>query len=229
MSVVNINLTADHAWLACDTLQFDTAGRPHSFACKATLLPHISAVVGYRGITGLHHALNEFLNGGAFLEHGAESAAPLLPAVLRDERAAMLGRYPDHADHIKAQVWLLGWAPTEKRFAGWRLSSDEDDFLPTRLKPGTYLEPGPGEHYIPPAVLRSPDQLVQTVVAQRAMSALNREAGGNDLGIGGDVLLVQIDRTGMRITKAHRFEDFAQVRNELRERHVGRSATSAAA
>lgn len=215
MSVANIHIAADRVWLASDTLQF-LDGRPHSFASKCSLWPHLYALAGFRGLVGLHHRLDCWMNGWAV---DVEDAAARLPAPLCAWRDDLRREFPEHHAHIKGQIWLAGWAPSRKAFAGWRFSS-EVDFEQVELEvPSTHMNPGCEDvGYAPPAMIRDPMQLVQCVEVQKRMAQANIDAGGGDLGIGGEVVLVELSKSGFAIRKAHRFDDYVQIRERLRAR-----------
>jgi hypothetical protein len=219
VSIVNLHVAVDHAWLVSDTLRFDQDGRPRSFASKCSVFPHLAACIGFRGLVALHHRVDCFLNGEVF---DAEDAAELLPWHLCRWRAELQDTYP--GAEITGQLWLAGWRPSAKSFGGWCLSS-EDDFeaflLPT---PSTHINPN-NEFAPPPAELSSPDVLWKVAEAQREMSDANRAAGGDDLGIGGEITLVLLDRSGFTVRKPYRFPDYQAIKERLREQR----ATSVAA
>ena len=212
MSVVNLHVSPERVWLACDTVQF-MDGEPHSFATKCSLLPHLWTVVGFRGLVVLHRRVDFWMNGTPL---DVVDAVERLPEQLCGWRAELQERWPDH-DHVKGQIWIAGWHPAEKGFAAWCLDS-EADFVPRALPvPGTWINP-PNGLVDPPQELATPDILVRVVEAQRQMSEANLEAGGTDLGIGGEILLLELTRQNLTVRKAHRFDNYASIKERIRAR-----------
>jgi hypothetical protein len=216
MSVANINITADHVWLASDTLQFDLRGEPHSFATKCSTFPHLYALAGFRGLAQLHHDFDCWMNGiGRVLD--VEDAATRLPEQLRRSRDDLCAAYPEHRGEIRGEIFLAGWRPSTKAFGGWHFSSEADFAAAELAVPITSLNPGCADvGYEPPALINNPEQLVRCVEAQKRMSDLNRADGGSELGIGGEVVLVTLSAAGFAIAKRHRFADFAAIKERLR-------------
>jgi hypothetical protein len=199
--LVNLSLGADHVWLVSDTLQFATVCEPHAFTSKASVYPHLYAMAANRGLSGMRHRLDQWATSWGRVRD-AEDASRRLPA--------LLCKWSAELDGAAGQVWLAGWRPSIKSFGGWRFESP--DFEAHELPvPGTYLNPG-NDLVAPPAVLASPEPLIAAAKVQREMSGVNIQHGGEDLGIGGELVLFALTRDGFDIRKVHRFDDYAVVK-----------------
>ena len=215
MTVTNIHIAPDKIWLVTDTLYY-VAGQPYSLGTKASVYPHLMTVLGFRGLSGLHHQADVWLNGGGRILSVDEAAAGL-PHRLKRWQHELLEERPHLAGQVKGQAWLAGWSPLSRSFVGWRIAVDADLEVAPLAVPSTHIAPGCEDAgYSPPAEIDHPDKLIRCVEVQREMSLANMADGGGDLGIGGEAILIQLDRSGFRISKAHRFADYAETKELIR-------------
>ena len=165
-------------------------------------------------MVALHHKVDEWLNGHAL---DVEDAAARLPAKLRQWQAELRAELPGHEDVVRGQLWLCGWKPTTRTFAGWHMSSDVD-FEPDELRvPSTSIAPGAADvGYVPPAIIDDPSKLISCCAVQKQMADAELAAGRETIGIGGEVLLVELTKDGFHIAKKHRFSDYHATRELLR-------------
>jgi hypothetical protein len=217
MSIVNLNVTNDHAWMCFDTMITQPGGRAATFASKGSVFPHLYTVAGFRGLISLHHKFDCWMNGGGRMCDVAE-AAELLPDYLETWRWQIQDELDaDEQHHVKGELFLLGWVPATKSFQGWYYNARNDFVMEHLPVPCTRINPGCADAgYQPPGLISSPMQLVKSCTIQKQMVEANLKAGGTDLCIGGEVILVELSKNGFNIRKALRFDDYQETKEAIR-------------
>lgn len=151
MSIINIIIEDDRALVGVDTLagfmdfaneEFGQAERIDRHTCKFSMLPQISAIMTHRGDALLTALVRQQID--LSLARDFEDAAGYMPEFLDQSydhvmalREQQFGAQP----FAGAEVVLVGWSPTAKRFEGmrWHRYPEDQEFIATRIDGMVFL------------------------------------------------------------------------------------------
>lgn len=106
---------------------------------------------------------------------------------------------------------VIGWSERQKRCVGFRFDVDGHDVKIEWLKPGYIWQPGfPDEDQVPPAA-KVPDILIK--VADAVAPIANAQSGWS--GIGGELMHVIVQRSGIRISPVKPLYNYAEIKSTL--------------
>lgn len=212
MTIINIHFSEDRAFMASDTLAFDRDMKPALHGSKMAMFSVTPAVLACRGPIRLQHDAMRL----AELRPKPQGLMPLvddLPACL-EASLAQCQAHESEPVEAKAHAWIVGWCKDERRMRGFNFLW-ADGFKPVEIEPGTYLNPAFAEDA--PAVLSDPAATFAKVAAlqQKMMREQHGQDGVPGCGIGGDLQIVEMTPTAMRIRTIYTFQDSAGALREM--------------
>lgn len=205
MSITNIVIEQDRALIGVDTLGgfMDQAAslmsegeRQDRHVCKFSLLPQISSAMTSRGDAWMTALVRQQLD--LSLARSFDDAAHMMPAFLTaayDQVMAIRKQQHSIDQFYGAEVVLVGWSPTAKRFEGmrWYRYPTDAAFIPKRLeKMGLFPEIDRIE------AVEVPDTPAKMeAVARRQVAWARRD--GKQYPCGGKLLMVELTRDAVNV------------------------------
>jgi hypothetical protein len=218
MTLLNYYVEPNRADILTDTL-VSFGNMPHGFATKYLVLGHAWSTLAHRGPVDHLWGVAERLER-LFYEGGVDGLVGVLPRVCRLSQAAVVARYPSHAD-LASELILIGWSVERRSFAAWHLES-RCDFEP---RPGaqSHISPGP-VGWRPPKLGAAPTDAKWIEMAElqaEVMAKEARERGEPDGAhtIGGDLLLTSMTRGQIVTRKVYRFTGYEKALEQARLRN----------
>jgi hypothetical protein len=190
----------ENAIIATDTLAVDVEGSPRQYTSKAVLVPHLRLVIAGTGIGGFSSRWLVQVNDQMVVRgldhldfHATESLKRLFSAYQKE-----VG-FPDG---ITTTIYHIGISEVTGHIHAYAYRS-ENGFTSERLGHGLRLKP----ECVVPENYELPPDIVPMMKSQRD---IQRKAPAHErLYIGGEIQVIQIERSSFHCYCLHRFEDFS--------------------
>lgn len=190
----------NHAIVATDTLATTSTGIPFKFTTKAFPIPHLRMVMAATGVGAFLgkwfiRVNDDFLVRG--VEHLNQFASETLLTLWHE-----LGTQAKIPVNSTVTVYHFGVSELTGQICTYVFRSTSD-FRVETLGYGYALKPdGPTD-----MKFESIDDIVQTMISQREMQ--RSKPLDEQVFIGGEVQILELNKRGVSILTAHRFDDYA--------------------
>ena len=206
MSILNVFISPDRALVGVDT---EVSANGQFCECNKLLaLPHINAVLGFRGalVTFMHTAMLVLGNGGTF-----DEMAEKLPTLIGLAIQAMRNGAPRAGLSVEfveqAQFTFVGFSPKYGRVVAHLFEQKAGADLTITENLSGYCAPHWGDDALNLAVLGVQEDREGMKALALAQSRLVREREPSDSAAGGALVLAEVSREGIAISHLCRFPD----------------------
>lgn len=198
MSILNVFTGPDILLLGCDT-EADFEDGKRANLSKSLVIPHLNAVVGFRGRSFM------FLCAvPAFLGHAGtfDELASQMPKLIKQASDYCLENFSTPSDELGANFVLAGYSPGARRMVTHSFVRMPDGEIKTDLDVREFISPNFGASEIPKGIRADKQGMIALAKHQ---GHLVRERGHTDCQAGGTFLITEIRARGIFIEAAFDF------------------------
>ncbi|NTW87815.1 MAG: hypothetical protein HGB26_01535 [Desulfobulbaceae bacterium] len=213
MSSLIFYTNEENAIIATDTLAVGEEGLPRQYTSKAVLVPHLRLVIAGTGVGGFSSrwfaAVNDnmIVRGLDHLDYHAPENLRRLFANFQEE----IG-FPDT---LTTTIYHIGISEVTGNIHSYAYRS-EKGFASDRLGYGMRVKP----ECVVPENYELPFDIVQMMESQRAIQA--QKTSDTRLYIGGEIQVIQIERSSFHCYRLHRFDDFTATEDIIYSNYTRR-------
>ncbi|MHB9799973.1 hypothetical protein ACYCAX_19430 [Pseudomonas sp. MT3] len=207
MSILNAFITPDLGLVGFDTEGVMPDGSVVE-GCKVIVLPHINAVIGFRGLDFVQATASPNLVG---FKGTLEALADDLPRFLTDVIKHCREHYQPPEEHLATNLVLVGYSQAKKEVVGYMIKWEVGaDAAQSELIVGQSIAPFWSREDLPAGI--HADRQGMIALAQH-QSRLSRERMP-EFAAGGRLFIAEVRRDSISIQKAFEFPPRLEIDNQ---------------